>query len=341
MPNKINSKPQAPKTKQYQILKFEIPSVFLIAFELVILKLFGFWKLEFDTCKKTMTNKFKLGITAIATTAMALSAIALPAFAQVGGLTITANGSTSVGIGAVGAAIEGKTAIKATLEDQAVTRAGTEITNRIDALNALAARINAMQKLSSEEKTNLSSSIQAQVTAMTALQAQIAADQSSNNTSSLKTDIQSITKAYRIYALILPQGNISAAADRIMTITDAMTTLATSLQARITAAQSAGANVSSSITVLTDLRAKSADANTQATAAMAHISTLTPDNGSSTLMASNTAALKLARSDIQVAQQDLVKARQDATTIIKTIKAAEKVTASASTTVSGTSTSQQ
>ena len=50
-----------------------------------------------------------------------------------------------------------------------------------------------------------------------------------------KTDIQSITKGYRIYLLILPlEARIAAASDRIVTITSLMTDLSAKLPARIT-----------------------------------------------------------------------------------------------------------
>ena len=145
-----------------------------------------------------------LGAT-LGTLAIALLMTAAPAFAQ------TASSTRRAGVRARTGTNASTTAAR---EAQMVKSADTQITNRINALNALETRVNAMQKLSSTEKSSLSSQIQSQITTMTALQSQIATDESDNNTSSLKTDIQSITKAYRIYALILPQGTIAAAADR-------------------------------------------------------------------------------------------------------------------------------
>ena len=123
------------------------------------------------------------------------------------------------------------------------SRADDEITRRVNALNALSTRVNAMVRLSATDKSNLSTSIQSQITAMNTLQTQIAADAAANNTSSLKTDVQSITASYRIFALILPQGAIEAASDRVLTIVGIMNDLSTKFSARIQAAQSAGNNV--------------------------------------------------------------------------------------------------
>lgn len=216
---------------------------------------------------------------------------------------------------------------------QTVNRAITEITNRVNALTSLETRVNAIQKLSSSEKSSLSSQIQTQITTMKNLQAQITADGNGNSTStsSLKTDMQSITKAYRIYALIIPQGTIAAAGDRATAIASAITTLSGSLQTRITQAQAAGATMTSSISALADLKAKAADADAQAQAAIDKVASLVPDNGNATVLQANNAALKAARTDIQTAQKDLVTARQDAQSIIQAIKAAEKTQAATST----------
>ena len=177
-----------------------------------------------------------------------LGMAAMPVFAQ----------TTSTSPTRAGAAFRARAAANASTtaarEAREVTNANTEIANRIKALNALETRVNAMQRLSSSEKASLSSQIQAQITAMTDLQSQIATDQSDNNTSSLKTDIQSIAKSYRIYMLIIPQGALAAAADRVLAIANAMTTLSATLQTRITQAQSAGADMSSSISALADLQ---------------------------------------------------------------------------------------
>lgn len=200
-------------------------------------------------------------------------------------------------------------------------RADQEIARRLAALNALESRVNAMARLSATDKSNLSTSIQTQIAAMNTLQSQIAADAAANSTTSLKTDVQSITVSYRIFALILPQGAIEAASDRALTIVGTMNDLGTKFSARISAAQTAGNNVTAAQAALTAFNAKVSDAGAQATAAAAEVASLVPDNGSSTVMASNTAALKDARSKIQTAQQDFVSARADALTIIKALSA--------------------
>ena len=218
-------------------------------------------------------------------------------------------------------------------------RANDEINRRVGALNALDTRINGMVNVSGSDKSTLSSNIQAQITAMKNLQTQIAADVTANSTTSVKADIQSITKSYRIFMLVIPQGAIEAAADRVLDVAGMLSTLAGQLQTRITAAQSGGADMSASASALADMKSKITDAQTQANAAVSEIASLQPDNGSTTLQTSNTAALKDARSKIQAGQQDLVAARKDAGTIVKALIAV-KASAQATTTVQTTSSVQ-
>ena len=98
-----------------------------------------------------------------------------------------------------------------------------------------------MQKSLPILKQALSANITTQITGLATLKAKIDAD---TDGTTLKTDMQSITDAYRVFALVLPQGRIAAAADREVTLVSMMSTLARA-QARIQAGQQAGADVRS------------------------------------------------------------------------------------------------
>jgi hypothetical protein len=200
---------------------------------------------------------------------------------------------------------------------KAQDRAKQEITRRTDALTKLSARIGEMQKLSASEKASLSSGILTQINILTALEAKIAAD---TDAATLKTDVQSITKSYRIFALIIPQGAIAAASDRVESTVATSGDISTKLQARITSANSAGHDTSALSASLVDMNAKTANANTQAEAAVSETASLTPDNGDTTLMQSNTSALKDARAKLKTAEADLKAAKADAESIAKALK---------------------
>lgn len=258
--------------------------------------------------------------------AVLLGLVALaPAFA----LAQTAvDTSATVNTTGVSASVTGSATLTAA-EQKAVSRGDQEITRRISALNDLNTRVQAMQAVTASFKQALAANIQTEVTGFTSLKAKIDAD---TVLATLKTDIQSITKSYRVYALILPQGRIAAAADRVVTIVTMMSTLGSKLQARIQAASTAGNDTTALTAALTDMSSKLQDAQTQAQAAVTVTESLQPDNGSSTVMASNTATLKQGRTDFQTATSDLQAARKDITTIVAGLKAFPSASASASST---------
>jgi len=200
-------------------------------------------------------------------------------------------------------------------------RADTEIQNRVSTLNNLMSRIQNMVKLSSSDRLGLTGDIQSEINSLSSLQGTIGTD---NSTTSVRTDAASITKAYRIYALVVPQSSIVAAADRVNTLVTSLTTIDTKITDRLTAVQSAGTDTSSLTATMADFTAKVSDAATQSAAATSEVANLAPDNGDQTILASNTAALKDARAKLQTASQDLQAARQDAETVIKAIQALPK-----------------
>ncbi len=200
---------------------------------------------------------------------------------------------------------------------KAKTHADQELDRRVTSLNALATRVNDMKKITDAQKSSLTAAITDQVNTVTALKAKIDAD---TDVATLRADIQSITKSYRIYALILPQASLVAAADRAMDVASSMSALAGKLQARISTLQTSGTDVTALQAAYADFNLKIADANTQANAAVTEAVSLKPDNGDKTVMAANVAALKDARKKVQAAQQDLVVARKDAETIVRGIR---------------------
>lgn len=197
-------------------------------------------------------------------------------------------------------------------------KAYKEIDRRIQALNDLSTRIAAMQRVTANFKQALATDVQNQVTGLTQLKVKIEADA---DVETLKADVKTITESYRVFMLVVPRARIATAADREVTLITMMNQLGAKLQARISAAQSAGSDVTALMTALTDMSTKLKDANSKAQAAVSVSATLTPDEGDKTKAAQNAAALKAARTDIQGAHKDLIAARKDAETIIKGLRA--------------------
>lgn len=206
----------------------------------------------------------------------------------------------------------------ATRMDAIKANAAREIDRRIALLNKDISRINAMQKLSDAQKASLVATAQTNISNLTTLKAKIAAD---TDIETLKTDVKSITKSYRIFALVHPQGRIIAAADRIIATSDNLTTVQGKLQVRVTAAQTAGKDVTTMNASLTEMQAKIADAKAQAQTAITLVASLTPDQGDQGMSQSNKTALQNAQVAIKAAHADLEVASKDAHTVNKALKA--------------------
>jgi hypothetical protein len=202
-------------------------------------------------------------------------------------------------------------------------------------LNDLLVKVGEIKNLSASDKTSIQGAITNQVNGLAQLKTKIDADV---DAATLKTDVQSITSSYRIYALVLPQVRIIIAADRIVTVASEMQLFSAKLESRISAAQSAGADMSATANVFADFNAKISDAGAQAQGAVNGIATLVPDQGDKTKMASNAAALKDARTKVVAAQKDLVAARKDAETIVAAVKGKPVTPVAAATTTTPTQT---
>lgn len=196
-------------------------------------------------------------------------------------------------------------------------RAAEEISRRINALTALKNRISEAKKISDSVKSSISSTVDNEISKLNTLKAKIDAD---TDLATLKGDIKSIKDSYRIFALIIPQGRIIAAADKINTIADYLTTISSKLQLRIDEAKAAGKDTSAMEKLLTDFNSKLDDAKKQAKSASDIVSALTPDNGDKAKFDANKRELKKAKEDLKGGRRDLKIARDDAHEITKLLK---------------------
>ena len=178
------------------------------------------------------------------------------------------------------------------------TRATAEITRRVTALNGLITKISAMKRLTSAQQSTFTTGIQGQISSLTSLQTKINGD---TDLPTLRTDVQSIVQAYRIFALYMPQVNIMSNADRVLAIVSEMNQVESLLQSR-----------GGSATLLTDLTAKLADATTQATNALNSVVPLVPSGypSNKTTLESARTMLETARTDLKGALVDITQIRQ-------------------------------
>lgn len=209
-------------------------------------------------------------------------------------------------------------------------KATKELERRIAALTRLLTVINQFKKISASEKASLSAQIQAEIDALNALKAKIAAD---TDIETLRTDVQSIVKDYRIFALFIPKIHIIANADRLLTAIEMANELANNLEKRLN--ETTGQDVSAQKALLISMRSHLDEAKKQAENAKTTVSSLTPEG-----FPGNKTELKKAREMLRLGHQQLVLARQDARKIMQNLHKKDKpsisVTVVPSTTVTCT-----
>ncbi|MDE2590691.1 MAG: hypothetical protein KGL95_13615 [Patescibacteria group bacterium] len=192
------------------------------------------------------------------------------------------------------------------------TRADNEITRRITSLQTLTTKLGNMKHLTATQVSSFTTEVNTEISNLTALKAKIDAD---TDLTTLRTDVQSIIKSYRVYALFLPQVNILAAADRALYVVDMFNALYTKLSQRIQQAQAAGNNVTTLTATLADMQTNITNAQTTAQQIITTVTPLTPDG-----YPGNRTTLQSARSMFKQVYTYFVAARKDAKTIIQTLR---------------------
>lgn len=198
--------------------------------------------------------------------------------------------------------------------DAMKTKSTSEIDKRVTSLNELLSRVATMKNLSPAFVQSLTTNIQATIASLNELKTKVAQD---TGTTTTKQDKDSITKSYRVYALVLPQARIAASADKITSITTMMNTVADKLAVRM--ASSTG-DMTAAQAALADYKAKIIDANKQAAEAVSITKNLVPDNGDKTVMQTNMQALKKAQELLRLAEKDVKDARKDINIITKALR---------------------
>jgi hypothetical protein len=189
---------------------------------------------------------------------------------------------------------------------------------RIGSLNTLMLGVQAMQNVSNIEKTNLTNEIQTNIANLTTLRAKLDAD---TDLSVAHTDELSIFGPFRIYALVIPRGNIMVTADKINTISNMMTGLVPQFRSIISAAKLAGKDVTSLQKATNDILTQTTDATSQALTAENSVVVLVPDQGNAAMASSTAATLVAARVNIKTAATDIQTARAEVQTVVDGIKA--------------------
>lgn len=216
---------------------------------------------------------------------------------------------------------EKKEAIEEKKIERVKTAADKELDKRIEDLGKVADRIKEFKNLGDTDKATITSQINGLIGSLNSLRAEI---ETTTSTTSLKQARESIKNNYRIYALAIPQINIVASADRMITLVSMMNIVGAKLESKIstlaTSTAITSANIASAKKSLSEMKDKLVEAQKLAQDAVLVVSVLVPDQGDKTVMDSNLAVLKDARTKIKNAQANIAAVKKSAETIVKLLK---------------------
>jgi hypothetical protein len=198
-----------------------------------------------------------------------------------------------------------------------------EVSKNTESLQNLLNRINNSQAIPEAQKNMISQKIQSQINNLENIKNQLGNNEiSSSLIASQRKIMEKTTQNMRLF---IPQANILAAANRIISVASMTTEIANKLQIRISEMQNKRTNVSSTTTIFNDISAKVTDAQKMAQNAINESQNITATSTTvATQMKVDTAALQSARADIVSGQKDLQSARKDIEQLLKFIFSNEK-----------------
>lgn len=184
-----------------------------------------------------------------------------------------------------------------------IAKGDQEINRRLDTLNTLSGKINAATKISTSDKTYLVNEVTTEISGLTSLESQLNAD---TTLSAARTDAQSIYTEYRVYALVVPKVWLIKTSDDEQLTEGKLATLATKLQVKITADQTAGKDVTTEQSQLNDLNTQVSNAQAISSSIESKVLTLQPSDYDSdhTILSGDAAQLKTAHTDEETAFSD-------------------------------------
>ena len=253
-----------------------------------------------------MKNSTKIAVGGMLTSLVLLSAVT--AFAA----TTATDASVQAGTTAAPAKTSTKTL------SSIIAKGDKAVTNRINSLNKISAKVTKMKYLTADQKTTMTATITTDITDMNTAKAKLDAD---TDLATAKQDYASIFKDNRIGMVVVPQIAFVSSADNLLGSITAIQNSLTSIQARITKAQTAGKDVTALQASYTDAQAKIADGNTQATAIVTTAATLSVDHGDATIIAANKAADASIKTSKGTLTSDIKAVKADITSMKKALKA--------------------
>lgn len=181
---------------------------------------------------------------------------------------------------------------------EAIQTKGTqEIERRLTTLGQLNGKITAATKLTASDKSALTSEVTTEISGLTALKTQLNAE---TTLAAARIDSQAIYSDYRVYALIVPKIYLIKTADDQQVLEAKIAAIIPALQTNITAAQTAGKDVTALQTDLNNALAGEQAAQVISSAMEAKVITLQPTDydNDHTILSGDRAQLTTARTDM-------------------------------------------
>ena len=193
-------------------------------------------------------------------------------------------------------------------------KAAIAVDSRIKALNILSQKIAGAQQMSDNTKTALQQEIAKQISDIQDLKNKTMSEVS---IASLKNDANTITATFNNYVMTIPKMSILITADRITSLSSDMQIVGTKLKTLIKTAALKRKNVGNTQNILSDYMAQTSEAQFLASTIQNDLNNLQPnsDKKDDEILNTNISIITDAQIKIKKAQQDLINARTDITTI--------------------------
>ena len=182
---------------------------------------------------------------------------------------------------------------------------------RLNELDRLSALVSDAKHLTDTDRSALTSKLSSDRTGLQSLDSKIQAD---TDATTLRSDLESIVTAYRIYVLVAPQVHIAIAADRVSAFIALGNTIAAKIQSKIDAAKASGKNVAAAQAALNDMKRQLQRAASAISGVADEVIALTPSG-----YPGNRTTLESDRDKVLAARAHLLVARTDAHTAVNHI----------------------
>ncbi len=215
------------------------------------------------------------------------------------------------------------------------TTADKILDQRIEKLNKLKERVALFKNVNDTDKASVNTVISNVISELSTLRSMI-----ENATSSeyIKQAREMVNNNYRVYALIMPQLNIIASADRMITTISMLNIVASKIEVRLasvaTGTDITSANLATANKSLLSMKDKLVQAQADAQSAVNLVAPLVPDQGDKAVADSNLKIMKDARLKVKSAQTNIVSAKKEAEAITKILAKEKRVQKTATTTSS-------